>query len=33
MHAQMKHTLANLQDLISTVAGIIISYKQHKQAN
>ena len=24
MHAQMKHTLANLQDLIPTLADIII---------
>ena len=25
MHAQMKHTLANLQELIPTLAGLIIS--------
>ena len=25
MHAQMQHTLANLQNLIPTLAGVIIS--------
>ena len=28
MHAQMKHTLANLQDLIPTLADMIISMQQ-----
>ena len=31
MHTQMKHTLANIQDLIPTLAGILI-HKQHKPA-